>query len=263
VCPTPTAEARERELRLAAWLTFGTLASSGRERLLAALESLLDSIEARLHPLGIDLLDESPEQVARREAPWLLPVWTAARAIARRCFVAGDRSLAVLVHNPGTPLPSTLTSFDPFGATDAGAELRLARFLCGPISNAVKIELSPLAETKLRERCATPKSTIALVIDSALQSVTLSRVADGHRQRMQALRKRLSRRPRPKCNACESFADVIDALSSRLPSAPALDWLELGDTQALIVPRLSAVAQRHTYLTELNDLEIPVVAHNE
>ncbi|HEU5072824.1 MAG TPA: hypothetical protein VFU02_01595 [Polyangiaceae bacterium] len=261
VCREPAAEARQRELQVAAWLSFATLVPSGRERLLTALESLLDSIEARLHPLGMDLLDESPEQVARREAPWLLPIWTTARSIARRCFVAGDRSLAVVVQSSGAP-PSPFASFDPFGSEDTARELRLARFLCWPISSAIRVRLSPPTERALRERCGAPRSTFALVIDRALQSVDLSLIAPDLRRRMHALRERLSRLARPKCDGCESFADVIDALTGGLPDAPVLDWLELGSGEALAVPRLSAVSQPGACLGELRELGISVVVGN-
>lgn len=257
-CQVPAA--RRRELQVAAWLSFATLAPSTRERLLTAVESLLDSIEARLHPLGVDLLDESPEQIARREAPWLLPIWTAARTIARRCFVAGDRSLAVVVHGTGAPLPAPLASFDPFSTADEDADRRLARFLCWPISAAVRVELGPATERALRERCGAHGSKLALVIDGPLQSVDPSLIQRDLRQRMQAIRERLSRLARPKCDDCESFSEVIEALSNGLPDAPALDWLELAKGEALAVPRLSAVSDRDAFLQELGELGVPVVA---
>jgi len=258
-CPTLDATARQRELQVAAWLAFATLAPPAQDRLLTALESLLDSLEARLHPLGVDLLDESPEQIARREAPWLLPIWTAARTIARRCFVAGDRSLAVLLQGAATPLPNTLTGFDPFDTTSEDPKLRLARFLCWPISAAVRVKLGNESARALRERCAAPASRLALVIDGSAQTVAASAIQRETRERMRTLKARLSRLARPKCQDCESIDEVINALARGLPDAPALDWLELGSGEALAVPRLRAVPERDAFLRELQELSIPLV----
>jgi len=252
--PVPEAAERQRELQVAAWLSFATLGPPAQDRLLTALESLLDSLEARLHPLGVDLLEESPEQIARREAPWLLPIWTAARTIARRSFVAGDRSLAVLVHGAATPLPATLSPFDPFGTTNEDPNLRLARFLCWPISAAVRVKLGAETARRLRERCGAPASRLALVIDNSAQMVDAAAIERATRERLLALQRRLSRLPRRKCQDCESLDEVVSALARGLPEAPALDWLELGSGEALAVPRLRAVSERDAFLRELSEL---------
>jgi len=262
-CAPPTQAARQRELQVAAWLSFATMAPSARERLLVALEALADSLEARSHPLGFDLSDESPEELAKREAPWLLPIWTAARTIARRCFLAGDRSLAVLVHAAGAPLPTALASFDPFAEAGTDADLRLARFLSWPISAAVRVRTEANTLSELRERAQSPKSTLALCIDAAVQSVDLATIEADTALRMHTLRTRLSRFARKKCQDCESLADVIDALSAGLPSAPALDWLELGSDEAFVVPRLSAVSRRDVFLRELAELSARVVVSGD
>jgi hypothetical protein len=259
-CRVPAAAARQRELQVAAWLSFATLGPSAQDRLLLALESLSGSLEARLHPLGFDLLDESPEQIARREAPWLLPIWTAARTISRRCFMSGDRSLCVVVQGDGAPLPSKVASFDPFHPADDDAEQRLARFLCWPISAAVRVRPKARTAGALRERCGASTSTLALVVDGSAQSVDRSLIERDIQRRLQTIRERLSRLAQRKCESCESFSDVIDALSSGLPDAPALDWLELGSGEALAVPRLSAVSQPQAFLRELGELSLPVVA---
>jgi len=260
-CLPPDATARQRELQVAAWLAFATLAPSAQGRLLTALESLLDSLEARLHPLGVDLLEESPEQIARHEAPWLLPIWTAARTIARRCFVAGDHSLVVLVGGVATPLPAAHARFDPFDTTSEDPKLRLARFLCWPISAAVRVKLGTDPARALRERCGAPASKLALVIDGSAQTVDAGAIQRDTRERMQALKERLSRLVRPKCKDCESIDEVVSALARGLPAAPALDWLELGEGEALAVPRLRAVSERDAFLRELEELSIPIVAH--
>lgn len=259
-CPNRDATARQRELQVAVWLAFATLAPPAQDRLLTALESLLDSLEARLHPLGVDLLDESPEQIARREAPWLLPIWTAARTIARRCFVAGDHSLAVQVQSAATPQTAVLPGFDPFDTTSEDPQLRLARFLCWPISAAVRVKLQAESARALRERCGAPASRLALVIDRSAQTVDPSAIRRDTRERMRGLKKRLARLARPKCKDCESIDEVVNALARGLPDAPALDWLELGSGEALAVPRLRAVSERDAFLRELKELSIPVVA---
>jgi len=261
-CALPTQSARQRELQVAAWLAFATMAPSARERLLAALEELADSLEARAHPLGLDLSDESPEELAEREAPWLLPIWTAARTIARRCFLAGDRSLAVLVHGAGAALPTALASFDPFAEAGTDADLRLARFLSWPISAAVRVKTQADTLSKLRARSQSPKSTLALCIDAAVQSVDVATIEADTALRMHTLRTRLSRFARKKCKDCESPADVIDALSGGLPQAPALDWLELGSGEAFVVPRLSAVTRRDAFLRELDELSARVIVND-
>src|SRR5690606_4312037 len=255
VCHTPTPRQRRRELQGAAWLSFATLAPAGQNRLLTAIEAMLDSIEARLHPLGIDLLDESPERIARREAPWPLPTWTAARSITRRCFVAGDSSLAVLVQGR-EPLPSSLSGFDPFSAGADDADQRLARFLCWPISSAVRIRVESGTTRVLRERCGAPASKLALVIDEGMQAVSPTRVPSDALARVRALQERLSHFERSNCDDCESFSEVIAALSEGLPDAPALGWLELSTGEALVVPRLSAVSAQDAFLQELAELAV-------
>lgn len=262
-CAVPTRASRRRELQVAAWLSFATMAPSSHERLLSALEALADSLEARSHPLGLDLSDESPEELAQREAPWLLPIWTAARTIARRCFLAGDRSLAVVVNPAGSPLPSTLASFDPFGKADTHADLRLARFLSWPISAAVRVKTPADTLAALRARSASPKSALALCIDAKVQSVDVTAIERDAALRLHALSTRLSRFARRKCENCESLADVIDALSAGLPVAPALDWLELGSDEAFVVPRLSAVSRRDAFLRELAELSARVVVSGD
>jgi hypothetical protein len=236
---------------------------SAHERLLTTLEALADSLEAHAHPLGLDLSDESPEELARREAPWLLPIWTAARTIARRCFLAGDRSLAVVVHPAGVLLPTGQASFDPFREAGTDPQLRLARFLSWPISAAVRVKTDAGTRSALRARSALPTSTLALCIDARAQSVDVTTIEPGTARGMHTLRTRFARFARRKCDDCESLAELIDALSGELPAAPALDWLELGSDEALVVPRLSAVSRRDAFLSEIAELGARVVVGDE
>lgn len=243
-CTTP--EARERELAVAAWLTFASLAPQRRRELVEAVEGALDSLEARTQPLGIDLADEPPEQALRRLSPWLLPVWTAARSLAKGCFISGDRKLTVMVTTASqAPAPGTV-SFDPWQSAAPTGDVRLAQFLAWPIARARRVRATSnepaTAWRELRERAGNTGSSIALIVERTAQQVDArSLTTTDERAELAALRARFARL-RSRRHSPETLSDLWLALAGDLPRAPALPWLELAPGQALVVPTLSASA---------------------
>jgi hypothetical protein len=193
-----------------------------------------------------------------REAPWLLPVWTAARALVRRCFGSGDHALDVLVPSAASPLPQGVRTFAPFSEEVHDPKLKLARFLAWPICSARRV-VAPdgwnedSVWSALRESCQSRPSRFALVIDRATQTVRPRELfAEEQLTRLRALRSRLLELKHPHCNVeCSIFSELMGALREGLPTPPALPWLDLGTREALVVPRLSAVSSPDVFASEL------------
>jgi hypothetical protein len=258
LCAKLDGSAQERELRTAAWLTFATLSSDGRAKLLDLIEELLDSLEAQRHPFGHDLAEETPEALVRREAPWLLPVWTASRSIAQTCFVGGDGVLTVVVADAKRPLPPHFRSFDAFDRTEGDSDLRLSRFLAWPITTDRRVSTTDrnAAMTlwaQLRSRTCARESSIALVVDQATQRADIAALVGSETtSRVTAIQARLGRCRQVECRGCEMLSAAMLAWSKGPPPAPVLPWLDLRAGEALVVPRLGALSQPERFAAELN-----------
>jgi hypothetical protein len=258
LCPDSDGSMRERELRTAAWLTFATLNSEARSKLLDIIDEVLDSLEAQSHPLGYDLAEESPEALVRHEAPWLLPVWTAARSIARTCFSGSNGMLTVVVNEAKSTLPPHFRTVDAHDTTEGDSDLRLSRFLAWPITTArrVRVTNSDAAAAlwaHFRSKTWVRESTVALVIDKATQNANVASLAGMEMTlRLIAMQARMRRWKNVECKGCDWLSSTLLAWSKGLPSAPVLLWLDLRDTEAWVVPRLGTLSQPDRFASEID-----------
>jgi len=118
-----------------------------------------------------DLAEETPETLVQHEAPWLLPIWTASRSIARTCFSGGNGMLTVVVNDAKATLPPHFRSVDALDTTEGDSDLRLSRFLAWPITSARRVratnsESATALWAQLRGKTCVRQSTVALVIDN-------------------------------------------------------------------------------------------------
>jgi hypothetical protein len=255
-CGDADGSKREHELRTAAWLTFATLNSEARSKLLDLIDAVLDSLEAQSHPLVYDLAEETPEALVRHEAPWLLPIWTASRSIARTCFSGGNGMLTVVVNDAKATLPPHFRSVDALDTTEGDSDLRLSRFLAWPITSARRVratnsESATALWAQLRAKTWVRQSTVALVIDKATQNADVaSLVGVQMASRLIAMQARMHRWKNVDCKGCDMLSSALLAWSKGPPAAPVLPWLDLRETEAWVVPRLGALSQPERFASE-------------
>jgi hypothetical protein len=244
------------ELRVALWLTFASISAVRQEEVLDAIEEAITSLDARLNPFAIDLSGYSPEQVLRRVVPWLLPPWTAARSLARSWFASGDGALTVVLPTKGVPLPEAFRSLDGWDRTDSSLDAQQARFLAWATCFAerrrfLNASLCSEARGKLRILAGDVKSTIALVVDRQVQSVSATSGFSSATQTRLAALQQDCRRALPHTKRFEAIGPLCSAIASGLPPAPILPWLELEDHELLVVPRLGALARLDEFSREI------------
>lgn len=216
------------------------------------LDELAVRLEARRHPLAVDLGQGEPgdELLARLER-WL-PTLSAARALAADRWLAPDRSLVVV---PSATCPGALTA----GASCVPAwppaapsrEEQRVRFVAWPLTTAAWLrwatELGAARALDVLRRSAAAGGPVALVVgrprDPARQA-RLRTVGEAAARAARGVAGWRSRRARPVEALLREVADGVDADAS-------LPWLSLGPTEALVVPRLGELGRIDGFVAEV------------
>lgn len=245
-------------LRGALWLRLATLSRAGQVKMLDALETLADALEARTHPLGLSLDDRTPESLLAIEAGWLFPGWTASREVLSPCFRMDEPPLVVVTPAVTEPLENAI-SFSPSALTKPTAAERDATFLAWPFTSAVRMP-APADPTKpfdldaLRARSEEFRSRVGLVIDHAALNVDVSTIPPATLTRWFALAERFVRVSRHLQSPGPRLATWQDALRAPIPTAPLLPWLNLKPGELFVISKLSAPMKVPGFRTELRSL---------
>jgi hypothetical protein len=238
-------------------LALSSLPSNKRREVLNGFERLADDIELRTNPL-VPILDDEPVDHALQDAlPHLLPVWTAARTLAAGSWATRDQSLTVRVADACPPSLLSNRCVPAFGESGV-SEARRARFLAWPLTSAIRLESEGAAAHRkmgdaLRARVLLPKSTVALVVDG--RSVPTE-------DRTQ-VRRDATRIVRPVCRTGSKFCGFLHFAAFDAPARPL--GFSLRRNEILVVPRLSSLARRDTFRSEVASLlaELPEGAVRE
>lgn len=244
------------ELARALWLVLGSLARETLDATLADVAELLDGVEARELPLGLDLTEAPPKVIAGRLRRALLPSWTSARTLVQGVWSASDRSLSVRLARPGERPNEGITAPAWADGERSGLAAR-ARFLSWPVSSAVLVDAgtpqyAARLAARLRAEVVRKDALIALVLDGAVQRIDTNSLGEAELQRRE-LELRLRRfDERALTKRLGDAAPLALALRAGLPQGPVPSWIELQPSELLIVPRLSSLARRSRFLSELD-----------
>jgi hypothetical protein len=152
------------------WLAIASLPPSRRSSLLDEIEAAMASVEARVNPLLVDLVEDDVVDVFRRNQAWLLPLCTAASALFAPLYGAPDgfQVQALPMMAPRAPGDIPAWKSEPEGARE-----RRARFLAWPVSRSLIVrtrdkESARRLESDLRNACTGSESAVALVLDRRL-----------------------------------------------------------------------------------------------
>jgi hypothetical protein len=233
---------------------LSSLGAEARTSTLSDIGELIDGIEAQQLPLGLDLSDDSPSVIARRLQKALLPSWTAARSLVLGSWSASDGSLSVRVAAPARAASTQGITVLAWSETERNTLAARARFLAWPVSNAVLLDAGSPAGVRdlaalLRAGVTRESGLVGLVLDAGSQNVTRLSEGEPERRELEARLRRFDEAALKKLGDAEPLAR---ALRAGLPAAPALPWLELHASELLVVPRLSSLARRSRFLSELD-----------
>jgi hypothetical protein len=234
-------------------LALDALSPDEAERLRAALDELATRLEARAHPLAVDLDDERAPDAALAEAlRTLRPKLTAAESLTTGRWRSRDRSLVVTV---AARCPEGDRHARCFPLADARADgvERWARFSAWPVAAAGVIELASAddaraAAVELRARAASLDSKVSLVIAPELDAHApreTTRAIAACARRLSAVLGRTGDTPSDQRVLLEALA--ADARPARLP------WT-LKPREIVVVPRLGALSNLAAFTTEIESV---------
>jgi len=258
-CPAIRSREQLRRAHDAAWLALSSLPPKRRGELAEQLEATAASLEARAHPLLVDVVEADPEAMLRSLSPWLLPVLNAAQALmaGRWCSTDGSLCVDVIGEAEARARADQERHVPAWTSAELAPEARQARFLAWPVAYSRQLELQDAARkrravTALRARIVAPDSTLALVLDAPLQR-RLGAFESAARLRQACQRcVRTSQRSATSANPTRRAAESLLHGLAKPPSGRApVDWLRLGDAQILVVPRLSVLARRRAFDAEI------------
>ena len=237
--PVQRADGEDRAMALAA----AAMSSADRRRVLELVDYTTARLEARLSPLGTDFDEGDPVAQLRASLAPFVPSFTASRELERGTWRSSELSVRAAAScadaqlGPGEQcLP---LSEDPAGPPGVGAH---ARFLAWAASHAAIVELGTAERAQrcaaaLRSGATQPSSAIALVLlddDFALRP-------SPDRDALRAAASRLGR-----AMAANGIHDTKDLEAfAKAPIAERVaPWLVLSKSQVVVIPRLSALAQK-------------------
>jgi hypothetical protein len=241
---------------VAAWrglaLAMRALPEERRAELGQEASQWLDDMEARHHPLVVDLTEGSSPPLERIRG-WFLPIWNAACALDVRRWRLPSRELEVAI--------ASTRNVRAFRAWEDGADrdslIVAARFAAWPVTSARLVdartpEQMARFESALRKRLCDPDSCLALFVDRTSLDRT-EPCAD-----FDAVRK-LAERARRFARAAPSEIDpelrsLLEHLPPVEPPTTLTSWLDLRACEVLVVPRLGALARRAEFDAELRTL---------
>jgi hypothetical protein len=226
----------------ALWLALATLDATRRAALLDDLEAALSSAEARANPLLVDLMDDDPGAVLRRNGPWLLPLCSAANALLAGRYEAPD-GFAVEVLPVHAPVERG--DLPAWGPLPHDERARRARFLAWPASRCLLVEartreVREAIESDLRQAAAEASSALALVITR-----THCR-GQSDDPRLAHVLSRLARASRAAPDANSPLVLTMPAGTDGL-----LPWVSLSDTDLLVVPKLGGLSPSARFASEV------------
>jgi hypothetical protein len=230
----------------ALWLALATLSPSRRSAILDEIEAALASVEARLNPLLVDLVEDDVVDVVRRNQRWLLPLCTAASAVLARGYEAPDgfRVEALAVDAPRKP-----GDVRAWQTQREDARERRARFLAWPVSRSVIVRDrfkggAHQVEIALRDASARPESAVALVLDRRLL------YGASPEPRLEAVLARLMKAGR----RIQGENDLPFVPNTPAPGACLVPWVALEDDELLVVPKLAAASPARRFEIEIQRL---------
>ncbi len=232
-------------------LAVRALAGEQRGELEEALELFADEVADRFSPAPLGLIEGDPAQELSDMVARLLPTLTASRALLVRRWVAPDGTLVVI---PRATCPPRATNTADVQCLDVGSHdlpLRV-RFTAWPIATAAVLRADgPAATRDTREALRAPRadSTLALVIDASDLREATDVTARSRRAAARAVRL-LRRSPDP---AHERALPLLEQLTAS-PAKVAPDWLRLGPTELLVVPRLGQLAALDEFTREIDQV---------
>jgi hypothetical protein len=246
----PPVEAAEDPTRrdLGTALALGGLLPEQRNELASVLERVAERLENRAGPLALDLEDGTPEDELARLGESLLPVLTAARALAASHHQSGDGTLRVSLAAE-CPHPTEAHGFALWQGRSWSPEEQRARFLAWSWAAAVVLRAPDAAETvrlrdALRRRITGGESLVALAIDE----VDLAGDHDSELDSIRASARRVARIAR---RAEASVSRMLEELAAGAPAGRRVPWFTLHQNELLVVPRLLGVAKADAFIAEL------------
>jgi hypothetical protein len=234
----------------AGFLALAALPTQQRLALIEDAENAVVMFEARANPLLNDFVGEDPDAILRQLSSIWLPLFTAAEALTRGVWrIAGSTEVVRAVQtNPA----DAIWSGAAWGRSNVSPLAGSASFAAWPITRAVLLsvahphQIAPLVDA-VRTGIAEPDSRLALVLTRELQRnralcpehaalVTLA-------LRTLALAKRANLEPR--------LRHVLNGISAPRSGAHITPWLELSNTELLIVPRLGALGAISSFVKQV------------
>jgi hypothetical protein len=247
-----TAPPSEDASRAAAALALGALSPTRQGTLREQLATLVDRLEARRNPWAVDL-DSSPIEAPLSElSASLLPMLTAARALAlQRVSVPGQTGSVEVA--PRCPKGVVVRCFPVWpNVRDPDRERERARFAVWPLSNALRLrfESAKVAEqTASRLRGCERLPHTALVLTAVDLHGRKSAAADD----MRALAAR-ARTDLVRAGEATEMTDLLGEIADSSVAGPLLPWLELSDAEVLVVPKLGALAELGAFEREVRQM---------
>jgi hypothetical protein len=213
-------------------------------------------MEARHHPLVVDLTDEASPPLERVRG-WFLPIWNAASALeAGRWRLPGrELEVATVVEGASSGGVRAFRAWDD--ASDRDSLIDAARFAAWPITHARLVDARTPGQlasvtSALRKRLCDSDSCVALFVDRA----SLDRAEPSGA--FEAVRKlaeravRLARAAAPEIDP--DLRSLLEHLPPAEPPTTLKSWLDLGVSELLVVPRLGSLARRSEFEAELRTL---------
>jgi hypothetical protein len=235
----------------ALWLALAAPPPAARDRAIDFFAGLLEVALARTMPGLVDCISEDVDAALARERAWLLPTLTAAQTLVERRWSVADLDARIVERADQRQPDEGLVAAWPGDDALADEGSRRARFAAWPLTHGVLIdrlgqEKSARTASLLRERTVLSGSTLALVLDAALQR--RQREPPALRELVAGCRKH--RRLLGRAGKAHPAIGRLLALSE-VTSEALLPWLSLSANELLAVPRLGALARRDAFLAEV------------
>lgn len=252
--PEPEGRVAWRGLSLA----VRALPEMRRGELVAAVAEWLADAEARHDPLTIDL-DEEPPAPLEGVRAWFLPVWNAATALeARRWAVAGANMQVSVVRDASGSSGGARTFRAWDTPTERDSLMVGARFAAWPVTHARVVdagrpEVLARFEAAAKIRLCDPASRVGLLVDRSMLDRSDPCPELGEIRALAHRARRLASR------FARSESDVLargllEHAPQSEPATTVKDWLDLGANEALVLPRLGALASSASFDEELRNL---------
>lgn len=227
-------------------LALTALPEKKRAELSEALHELVFRTEVRANPLVVDLEGKEPDAELQRVYASVAPTLHAARSVATRAHRSKERNFAAIVA-AACPVSNEVECVSLWG-NEKGANIERARFLAGPIGDAVVVATKDAAgaEKLAAEIMAAERTHIALaftehaidahLLPSALEVASLARLAENTL----------------KGHGTPEQRDLLHLLT--LPIVKSAPWLALSPNAVIIVPKVSARASLGAFVSEVRAL---------